>query len=175
MATLPIEQVIHKSKIHVVQISDGSDDNPGNAETLWLSTFTPPQGVVNTKSVVSDQLVRQTLEDRVMADFYEDKDAEGGTDVSGQTLVKLGNTTLAAGANATTTKDIAPFVSGGFKPLAYTLDASSVIDLAGASAQVVGSVLRFTAAAATGTDSAVVRVTDVSGAYVLVTVAVTVS
>jgi hypothetical protein len=174
MATLPAEQVTQRAKINVVQITDGTEDTT-IGETLWLSTTTLPYTVVNTKSVVSDQLVRQTLEDRVMANFYDDKDIDGGTDVSGQQLAKLGDTTLAAASNVTTAKDISPFVSGGFTPLVYTLDATSVIDLAGASAVMAGDTLLYTAGAAVGTDSAVVRVTDQAGDYVLITVAVTVA
>lgn len=174
MATLPAEQVTQRNKIGIVSITDGSEDTTVG-ETLWMSTTTLPYTVVNTKSVVSDQLVRQTLEDRVMADFYDDKDAPGGQDVSGLELVKLSDTTLAAANSTITSKDIAPFVSGGFGTLAYTLDASSVIDLAGASAVVVGSVLQYTSGAVDGTDSAVVRVTDSAGEFVLVTCVVTVA
>lgn len=174
MATLPMEQVTQRAKIGVVQISDGTADTT-IGETLWLSTTTLPETVVNTKSVVSDQLNRDTLEARVMADFGEEIEAPGGEDISSQELAKLGDTTLAVGNNATAGKDIAPFVVGGFTPLVYTLDASSVIDLAGASAEVVGTTLLYTAAATDGTDTAVVRVTDSTGEYVLVTVAVTVA
>ena len=174
MATLPAEQVIQRSNINVVQISDGTPDTD-LGETLWLSTTTLPYTVVNTKSVVSDQLVRDTLEARVMADFGDEIDAPGGEDVSSQALAKLSNTTLAAANSTTTGKDISPFVVGGFTPLVYTLDASSVIDLAGCSAEVVGTTLLYTSGATDGTDSAVVRVTDATGEYVLVTVAVTVA
>jgi hypothetical protein len=174
MATLPAEQVTQRAKINVVQISDGSEDTT-IGETLWLSTTTLPYTVVNTKSVVSDQLVRQTLEDRVMANFYDDKDIEGGDDVSGMTLAKLGDTTLSALNSTVTAKDISPFVSGGFAPLVYTLDATSVIDLAGCSAVVQGDTLLYTSGATDGTDSAVVRVTDQAGDFVLITVAVTVA
>lgn len=174
MATLPMEQVTQRAKIGVVQISDGSEDTT-IGETLWLSTTTLPYTVVNTKSVVSDQLVRDTLEDRVMANFYADKDIAGGDDVSGMALAKLGDTTLAAANSTTTAKDISPFVSGGFEPLVYTLDATSVIDVAGASAVMAGDTLLYTAGATDGTDTAVVRVTDQAGDYVLITVAVTVA
>lgn len=176
MATLPIEQVLHKVKIHTVQISDGSEDTT-IGETLWLSTFTPAQAVVNTKSVTSspDQQDRDVLEARVMANFYDDKDIEGGDDVSGMTLAKLGDTTLSAANSAVTAKDISPFVSGGFAPLVYTLDDTSVIDLAGCSAVMAGDTLLYTSGVTDGTDSAVVRVTDQAGDYVLITVAVTVA
>lgn len=174
MATLPAEQVIQRVAINVVQISNGLP-TATDGETLWLSTTTQPYTVVNTKSVVSDQLVRDTLETRIMANFYNDRTAEGGTDVSSYELAKLGDTTLAAANSTVTAKDISPFVSGGFEPLVYSLDASSVIDLAGCSAVVQGDTLLYTSGATDGTDSAVVRVTDNTGDFVLITVAVTVA
>jgi hypothetical protein len=177
MATVAYEQVTQPYKIGDVSITDGTDESL-IGQRLWLSTTTLPNTVVNTKAVAADQDTPSellTISDTVDAELDDEETVPGGEDVSDQGLVKLGDTTLSAANSAITTKDISAFVAGGFGTLHYSLDDTSVIDLAGCSAQMAGEILVYTSAATDGTDSAVVRVTDDAGEYVLVTVAVTVA
>jgi hypothetical protein len=177
MATVAYEQVTQPYKIGDVSITDGTDESL-IGQRLWLSTTTLPNTVVNTKAVAADQDTPSellTLSDTVDANLDDEQTVPGGDDISDQVLVKLGDTTLSAANNAITTKDISAFVAGGFGTLHYSLDDTSVIDLAGCSAQMAGDTLVYTSAATDGTDSAVVRVTDDAGEYVLITVAVTVA
>lgn len=183
MATLPIEQVLQSNKINDVSITyDLRFDSPG--EKLWLSTFTPPQGVVATKSVVSDQLVWQTMIDRIDAAgvaAYGDYDiyasGNGGVVTNPNPLATVGDgtETLSAANSVVTTKDIAPYVAGGRTPYSYAISDDSVIDLTGASAAMAGSVLEYTSGAVDGTDVVVVDVTDGFGDTVQVEVTVTVA
>lgn len=177
MATLPAEQITQPYKTGDVSISDGTLDTL-IAQRLWLSTTTLPYTVVNTKSVAADQDTPSellTLSDTVDAGLDDAQTVPGGEDVSDQALVKLGNTTLAAANSAITTKDISAFVVGGFGTLHYSIDATSVVDLAGCTAEMAGHTLVYTSGVTDGTDSVVVRVTDDAGEYVLITVAVTVA
>lgn len=183
MATLPIEQVLQSNKTNDVSIVfDSRFDSPG--EKLWLATFTPPQTVVATKSVVSDQLVWQTMVDRINAAgaaAYDDYDifasGNGGVLTNPNPLATVGDgtETLAAANSVVTTKDIAPYVAGGRTPYSYAIGAASVIDLTGASAAMAGSILEYTSGAVDGTDVVVVEVTDGFGDMVTVEVTVTVA
>lgn len=179
MATLPAEQVTQRNSKCNVSFTPGDDETAGVLQ--WLSTTTLPYTVVNT-SAVSASYDTEAEIDAAMATMdataAEDFDLSGigfGEDVSDQGLVKLGDTTLSAANNASSTKDISAFVAGGFGTLHYAIDDSSVIDVAGASAVMAGDTLVYTAGATDGTDSVVVAVTDDAGESVLVTVAVTVA
>lgn len=177
MATVPREQVTQKAKTNDVSITDGT--NTGTAgQRFWLATRDGWDAVTNTKTVASDQ---DTLDERLALDatvdapLYVAKVVGNGENVSDKNLVKIGDTTLSAANSTNTTKDIKPFVAGGFGSLNYSIDATSVIDLAGCSAKMAGSTLVFTSGATDGTDVVQVRVTDDSGVYVLVKVDVTVA
>jgi hypothetical protein len=180
MATLPAEQVTQRNSKCTVAYSAGDPELAGRVQ--WLTTTTLPYTVVNTTSVSASYDTAAEIEADMAAmdeaastpvDLHADYGY--GDDVSGNTLVKVGDTTLAAANSVTTTKDISPFVAGGFGTLNYAIDDSSVIDLAGASATMAGDTLLYTAGATDGTDTVVVAVTDDTGQSVLVTVAVTVA
>lgn len=180
MTTLPAEQVTQRNHTADVSITyDGRDDSPG--EKLWLSTTTQPYTVVDTKSVISNQQDRDTLEDRIVAageskyGDYDLFDEEGiGTNGLPQPLVLVGDGTeaLAVADEATETLDISDFVTGGYDPLSYAIDGAATID--NGTATMIGSVLQYTGTGA-GSDTIPVNVTDGDGNSVTVTVTVTVS
>lgn len=66
MAVLPQELITQRTHTADVSIVFGQQvDAPG--EKLWLSTRSAWDTVTNTKSVISNQLVRQVMEDRIQA------------------------------------------------------------------------------------------------------------
>jgi hypothetical protein len=179
MATLPAEQVTQRNKVGIVSIT-GSTRDGSAGETLWMSTTTLPYTVVNTKSVVSDQLVRDVMEDRIMAAeaaIYTDYDIyteEGfGYDSNAQPLVIVGDGSevLAVADDTTETIDMSDFVTGGYQPLVYTIGAGTIDN---GTASMIGSVLQYVATSA-GSDSVNVVVTDRDGNTVTVICVVTVS
>jgi hypothetical protein len=159
---------------------NGEDDSPG--EKLWLTTTTLPNTIVNTKSVISNQQNRDTLEDRIVAAGeakYGDIDlyaTEGiGVDGLEQPLVIIGDgsETLAVANSQAKTLDISDFVTGGYRPLAYEIDDGATID--NGAAVMIGSVLQYTGGTTDGSDTVPVIVTDRVGNTVTVSVVVTVA
>ena len=181
MATLPAEQVTQRNKIGDVSIVyDYHDDSPG--EKIWLSTTTLPYTVVNTKATAVNQQDRDVLEARIVAAgeaAYTDYDIyteEGyGYNSNSQPLVIVGDgtETLAVSVSTTATKDIAPYVTGGYEPLTYTIDAAAEDDFG--TSTMIGSVLQYVAGAGAGADTVPVMVTDTDDNTVTITVTVTVS
>lgn len=180
MATLPAEQVTQRNKTGDVSITyDGRDDSPG--EKLWLSTTTLPYTVVDTKSVVSNQQDRDTLEDRIVAageaqyvdvDLYATESI--GVDGLTQALVVVGDGSeaLTVANGETETLDISQYVDGGYTPLTYTIDAAS--EDGNGTYTMIGSYLQAEWGSA-GSDSIIVDVADRDGNEVTITVAVTLS
>lgn len=180
MATVPYEQVTQRNKTADVSIAyNGEDDSPG--EKLWLTTTTLPNTIVNTKSVVSNQQDRDTLEARIVAAGeakYSDIDlyATEGIGVNGLTqplvIIGDGSEAMAVADETTETLDIGDFVAGGYQPLAYAIEDGATVD--NGTATMVGSVLNYAATSA-GSDTVPVVVTDRDGNTVTIDVVVTVS
>lgn len=177
MATVPFEQVTQPYKTGDVSITDGRDDTT-IGERLWLSTRTGWDTIVNTKSVITsaggtNQTDRDALEARVMANFGAEQVVEGGEDTSLGALSKIGDTTLSAANNATTTKDIESFVAGNYTPFVYWVDDASEDDFG--TSTMTGSTLQYASGASDGADTVLVNVRDQKGFEVQVTVTVTVT
>ena len=182
MATLnTIEQVTQRNKRADVSITyDGRDDSPG--EKLWLTTTTHPYDIVNTKSVAGNQQDRDTLEDRIVTageTAYGDYDlyAEEGIGVDGldQALVIIGtgDVALAVANNDTETVDLSDYVTGGYTPLDYEIDAAAEDEYV--TSTMIGSVLQVVSGASDGADTIPVNVTDRDGNTVQLTVTATVA
>lgn len=181
MATVPRNFITQTSKTNDVSITyDGQDDSPG--EKLWLATYTPPETVVDTKSVVTNQQDRDVLEARIVAAgeaAYTDLDlyATEGIGVASLdqplTLIGDGAETLTVANGETEALDLSAFVAGGYQPLTYTIDTDTS-ETGNGTYAVAGSVLQATWGSA-GSDSVVVDIADRDGTTVTVTVAVTLS
>lgn len=181
MATLPAEQVTQRNSKCTVAFSAGTDEDAGIQQ--WLSTTTLPYTVVNTSAVGASYdtpteilTAFDTLDAAAHTDI--DLNAEFGIGYPSieQPLAVIGDGTeaLAVANSETESLDISQFVVGGYLPLSYTLD-DTLVDTAGVSASMVGSVLQVTAGATDGTDTAVVTVADRDGNEVEITVAITVA
>lgn len=180
MVTLPKEQVTQRNLRSDVSITfDNRYDSPG--EKLWLITAGPTDETA-TKAVVSDQLNRKTLEDRIQTagetkykDFnIHDETGIGDTPVT-QPLVVIGSDAVAVSManSATTSRDIRPLVASSALPLHYEIDAAAEDDYV--TSTLFGSVIQFVSGTGDGADTVPVNVTDSAGNTVTITFTVTVA
>jgi hypothetical protein len=179
---VPQEQVTQRNNKATVTVTPGDEETLGHVQ--WLTTTVMPVTVTNTTAVAAAYDTAAEIL-AVMATYdtalstEEDLNADFGIGYPSLeqpiSLIGDGAEALAVANSETESLDISQFVVGGYQPVTYTLHDSSVIDLAGCTAAVVGSVLQYTSGVTDGTDVAVVRATDAEGNYVTVTVTVTVA
>lgn len=180
MATVSQELLVQRTRTAIVAItSGGQDDAPG--ETLWMTTTTAPYTIVDTKSVLANQQVRQVLEDRIVAagdaryGDYNLYTQEGvGYNGLAQPLSIVGDGSEANSQVISTTEtvDMDPFFIGGYEPLVYSIGTGTFPN---GVPSMIGSVFQFVANATVGTSTVPVIATDRDGTTKTVTMVVTVT